>query len=138
MNAGAKFVLLAPIVPLMLLVIVFAHSPWTVWRISGLILLLVSFLLLSLSRIQLGNSFSISPQARALVKHGIYAKLRHPVYVFSALLLLGVMVYLNLPGLLLLFVVLLPVQIMRARAEERTMEEKFGEEYAAYRRSTWF
>ena len=138
MNAGAKFVLLAPIVPLMLLVIVFAHSPWTVWRISGLILLLVSFLLLSLSRIQFGNSFSISPQARALVKHGIYAKLRHPVYVFSALLLLGVMVYLNLPGLLLLFVVLLPVQIMRARAEERTMEEKFGEEYAAYRRSTWF
>jgi protein-S-isoprenylcysteine O-methyltransferase Ste14 len=34
--------------------------------------------------------------------------------------------------------VLIPMQIVRARKEARVLEEKFGEEYRAYRARTWF
>jgi len=93
--------------------------------------------LLTLARVQLGNSFSITPQAKQLVKHGIYSKVRHPVYVFGLLLLSGLALYVNMPILLLGLVVLMPVQVMRARAEEKVLKEKFGAEYAEYRKTTW-
>jgi protein-S-isoprenylcysteine O-methyltransferase Ste14 len=43
-----------------------------------------------------------------------------------------------MPLLLLLFVILIPIQVARARAEEKVLEEKFGAEYADYKRSTLF
>jgi protein-S-isoprenylcysteine O-methyltransferase Ste14 len=137
MDAGAKFVMLAPIPPLLAVVVVFWHLPWTPMRIAGLIMLLVSLGLLTLARVQLGNSFSVTPQAKQLVRHGIYSKVRHPVYVFGLLLLCGFALYVNMPLLLLGLVVLLPVQVVRARAEEKVLEEKFGAEYAEYRKTTW-
>jgi protein-S-isoprenylcysteine O-methyltransferase Ste14 len=33
---------------------------------------------------------------------------------------------------------LIPLQVWRARNEARVLEEKFGEEYREYRRRTWF
>jgi protein-S-isoprenylcysteine O-methyltransferase Ste14 len=39
---------------------------------------------------------------------------------------------------LLALLVIIPVQILRARRESRVLEEKFGEEYREYRRRTWF
>jgi protein-S-isoprenylcysteine O-methyltransferase Ste14 len=105
---------------------------------TGLVTFLVSVVLLTITRVQLGNSFSVTPQAKKLVTHGIYSKLRHPVYVFSALFIFGTALYINMPLLLLLFVILIPIQVARARAEEKVLEEKFGAEYADYKRSTLF
>src|SRR6266446_1697473 len=128
-NAGAKFVMLVPILPLAILAALFWHPPWTPVRIAGLLTFVVSFALLTLARYQLGNSFSITPQAKQVIKHGIYSKVRHPVYVFGILMLSGLALYINLPKLLLLLLVLVPMQIARARAEEKVLEEKFGAEY---------
>src|SRR5437879_3882322 len=137
MDAGAKFVILAPILPLMILVAMFWHAPWTPMRVAGLVIFVLSFGMLTLARVQLGNSFSITPQAKQLVKRGIYSKVRHPVYVFGLLLFFGLILYINMPILFLVLAVLIPVQVMRARAEERVLEEKFGAEYADYRKTTW-
>ncbi len=94
--------------------------------------------LLTLARIQLGNSFSISAQASKLVTHGIYSWIRNPVYVFSAIALAGLVLYLGLPYLFLPFLILIPLQIVRARAERRVLEQHFGERYRQYRSTTWF
>ena len=137
MDAGAKFVMLAPILPLIIFVGLFWHSPWTPMRVAGLVIFVLSFGMLTAARVQLGNSFSITPQAKKVVKSGIYSKVRHPVYVFGILLLSGLALYVNMPILLLGLIVLVPLQIMRARAEEKVLEEKFGAEYADYRKTTW-
>ena len=137
MDAGAKFVMLAPILPLAGIVFVFAKPPWTPLRIAGLVLLVASLSLLSWARAILGNSFSITPQAKALVTRGIYSKVRHPVYVFGALLITGIALYIPLHWLLLSLVVIVPMQIARARAEEKVLIEKFGEEYLSYKSKTW-
>ncbi len=98
----------------------------------------VGLAMLTLARLQLGNSFSITPQARRLVTHGLYSRIRHPVYVFGWFALSGLVLYLNQPVFLLLLILIVPVQVVRARAEERVLEQRFGEEYTAYRAGTWF
>ncbi len=104
----------------------------------GLSLALVSFALWMTARIQLGRSFSIKPKATALVTRGIYSKIRNPIYVFSATWVIGLVLALGKPSWLLLVLVLIPVQIARARKEARVLEANFGEAYRDYRRSTWF
>jgi len=124
------------VIPTALVVLRPAH--WNALNVSGLILTIVGFALLTVARIQLGNSFSVTPQARALVTSGIYSRIRNPVYVFSASGIAGFVLYLGKPRLLFLLVVLIPVQVLRAKAEARTLEQKFGEEYREWRRTTWF
>ena len=137
MDAGAKFVMLAPVPPLAGIAVVFARPPWTPFRILGLVLFIGAFALLTVARWQLGNSFSITPQARALVTRGIYSKVRHPVYVFGALTLCGIALYMPLPWLFLALILVVPLQIMRARAEEKILIAKFGDSYMKYKKSTW-
>lgn len=118
--------------------IVGARSPWTPMRLAGGVLAVFGFALLTIARVQLGNAFSITPQANILVTHGIYSRIRHPVYVFSAIGIAGLFLYLDMPKLLVLLVLVIPLQVVRARREERVLEERFGEEYRAYKRNTWF
>ena len=44
------------------------------------------------ARLQLGESFSVRPEARHLVTTGIYSKIRHPVYVFGTPAVTGILV----------------------------------------------
>lgn len=115
----------------------FAQPPWTWLRLAGLVLAIAGLVLVTVARLQLGHAFSLTPQARLLVTHGIYSKVRHPVYVFSAIALAGLALYAGAPWLILVVLVLVPIQIARARAEERVLEAKFGDEYREYKRSTW-
>ena len=39
---------------------------------------------------------------------------------------------------LLLLVVVVPMQVIRARKEAKVLEEKFGDTYRDYRSKTWF
>ena len=50
----------------------------------------------------------------------------------------GFFLYINQPLALSLFVVLIPLQIYRARQEEKVLEAKFGDEYRQYKSRTWF
>jgi protein-S-isoprenylcysteine O-methyltransferase Ste14 len=138
MNRQARFFTVVPIVAVAGLIYLFAGPPWTPLRIAGLIIAIPSFVLLTLARIQLGNAFSITPQAKRLVTTGIYSHIRNPIYVFSALGITGLLLFLNLPYLLLLLFVLIPLQIFRARREAQVLEERFGDEYRRYRAAKWF
>ena len=63
----------------------------------------------------------------------MYAKIRNPIYVFSGLLVLGILISLQYRYALLLLLVLIPVQIVRARQEARVLEARFGDQYRKYR-----
>lgn len=111
---------------------------WTVSQIVGMAVAVPAFCLWALARLQLGKSFSISAQAKGLVTHGLYSKIQNPVYVFGGIFIAAVIVFVGRPRWLLIFLVLVPMQVMRIRAERRVLEEKFGDAYREYRKHTWF
>jgi len=110
----------------------------TLPRASGLLLAVAAFCLWTAARIQLGASFSIRARATALVTHGVYSKIRNPIYVSGSLFLAGIVLALGHPKLLALELIVIPMQIVRARREARVLEEKFGAAYREYRNGTWF
>lgn len=129
------------IVPAVLLIVLLAYPPkvpWSPLRVLGLVLMVAGLGLLTVARVHLGNSFSITPQATALVTNGLYAKIRNPVYVFSTIGIAGLLLYIGRPELLWLLVPLVAMQMWRARAEARVLEARFGDEYRRYRAQTWF
>lgn len=113
-------------------------GPWNGARDVGASLVLLGLALVFTARVQLGRSFSVTPQARTLVTHGLYSKIRNPIYVFGTMVILGVILMLRRPHLWILLVLLIAVQTMRARKESAVLESKFGESYRQYRRKTWF
>ena len=121
-------------------VLVFAGLPraWQAIHVVGLILLLAGLALVTLARWQLGDSFSITPQATKLVTHGLYARIRNPIYVFGLVMFAGFVMYLDRPWFLLILIPAAVMQVVRARREGKVLEEKFGDEYRAYRARTWF
>jgi protein-S-isoprenylcysteine O-methyltransferase Ste14 len=112
-------------------------SPWTWMQTLGLCLVIPGFMLWLTAHVQLGKSFSLSAQARQLVMHGLYSRIRNPIYVFGSIIIAGFILFSGHPEYLLAFVLIIPMQIMRARTESRVLEEKFGEEYRIYRQRTW-
>jgi protein-S-isoprenylcysteine O-methyltransferase Ste14 len=129
---GVLVVVLARSIPLLL------HLEWTGAKAAGAVLVAVSLILLVVARLQLGASFSVSAQARSLVTTGLYSRLRNPIYVFAALLLAGLSLLLASWLPLILAAVTTPLQIYRARNEERVLAATFGDEYERYKRTTWF
>jgi len=90
------------------------------------------------ARWQLGAAFSVQPEAHHLVATGLYARIRHPIYIFgTAAFLLVLLALLGWQGLAI-WAILIPVQLVRAGREEHVLAEAFGVEYESYRRSTWF
>jgi len=104
----------------------------------GLVIAAPAFVLFMLARIQLGGAFSVRAKASTLVTKGVYSRIRNPIYVFGGLLIAGFIIFAQRPQWLLIFVVVIPVQMIRVRKEERVLEAKFGDRYRDYKRKTWF
>ena len=114
-----------------------SHSwgqPWTPMRIEGAIIGLPSLALLIVARMPLGGSFSVRAKAQALVTHGLYSRIRNPIYVFGGLTIAGIFLFASMPRFLWVLVAIIPLQIYRARQEEQVLAAKFGNEYRAYKR----
>jgi protein-S-isoprenylcysteine O-methyltransferase Ste14 len=126
------------VLALALFVLRAVHLPWTAWRIAGMAIAAPAFVLFVAARIELGRAFSVQAKATTLVTTGVYSRIRNPIYVFGALLVLGLIIWIGRPLLLLIFVLLIPLQIVRSRQEERVLTEKFGAAYLEYKKKTWF
>jgi protein-S-isoprenylcysteine O-methyltransferase Ste14 len=116
----------------------FVPGPRGLERSIGLLLGLIGLAGVILSRYTLGRSFSISPKATALVTRGIYSRIRNPIYASGAIFVVGVVLIVERPVLLVVLLVLIPMQIVRARREAAVLEAKFGDAYREYRKRTWF
>ena len=130
--------LIVIVLGMILLTVRYAHEPWTAMRIAAVILGLPSLVLLILARIELGGAFSLRPKAQALVTRGLYSRIRNPIYFFGALTVVALFLYIRQPLGVSLLAVLVPLQMYRARQEEKVLEARFGEEYRQYKESTWF
>jgi protein-S-isoprenylcysteine O-methyltransferase Ste14 len=115
-----------------------APGPHGPARSIGLVLGLIGLAGVIVARYTLGRSFSIRAKATALVTGGIYSRIRNPIYVSGMILLSGLILILWRLDLLAIFLVIVPVQIIRARREAAVLEAKFGDAYREYRKRTWF
>ena len=113
-------------------------AAWTAMPVMGLCLMIVGFILWTVAHFQLGASFAVKAEARQLVTRGLYSKIRNPIYVFGSWVFAGAMLVFGKPIWLLIFMVLIPLQIWRAKKEAAVLEAAFGEEYRKYRAGTWF
>jgi len=120
--------------------IIWEHPPtaWGVMQIVGTCLLGLGFALWTLARFQLGRSLTVTAQANQLVTRGLYSRIRNPIYVFGSCVIAGLILVLDRPVWLLAFLIIIPLQIWRARKEASVLEGTFGEEYRRYRTGTWF
>ena len=87
----------------------------------------------------LGSSLAVLPGTDHLVTKGVYRVFRHPVYIGIVLTLSGLFVACgSVPSLVYVGVVVIPLNIIRARAEEKALLEQLGPPYQQYRDSTLF
>jgi protein-S-isoprenylcysteine O-methyltransferase Ste14 len=111
---------------------------WKLHQLVGISIMIPSFCLWALAHLQLGMSFSGEARATALVTHGLYSKIRNPIYVFGGVFIVGLFVFFGNPYLWLLLLVIVPIQISRLRREDQVLEAAFGDAYRAYKKRTWF
>ena len=90
------------------------------------------------ARLDLGLSYSVLPQAARLVTTGIYGKIRHPMYLFSTLVLLGIVIALGYKILYALVAIVTIMQFIRAREEDLVLLAHYGSIFTEYRKLTWF
>ena len=135
-KSGFRFAAI-PLVLLASAIVLTQGRPWTEMRIAGAVIMVPALLLWGIAHIQLGDAFSVRAKAQRLVRTGLYARFRNPIYVFGGIGIAGYLLVIERPIWLLAFVVLIPLQLVRSRNEARVLEEKFGDEYREYVRHTW-
>jgi protein-S-isoprenylcysteine O-methyltransferase Ste14 len=90
------------------------------------------------ARMQLGSSFSLKAEAHRLITHGLYSKIRNPIYLFAFVAFLSVLAAMRAWLGMAIFVAIYSAQLIRVKREEKVLEAAFGEEYKTYRKHTWF
>jgi protein-S-isoprenylcysteine O-methyltransferase Ste14 len=104
----------------------------------GAAISLPAFFLWMLARYQLGSSFAVRAEAKKLVTHGIYSKIRNPIYLFGGLAFIGAFIALRWYVWAGVFLVMNLGQLFRVKREEQVLAQAFGDEYRAYKAKTWF
>jgi len=137
-TAAVVIAIVVAILALFFFVPVLRDQPWTPLRIAGVIIAVIGYGLVVTARVQLGDSFSVMPQAKALVTHGLYSKIRNPMFVFVDVTIFGLILAVNFPWLLLLLALWTFAQARQAGKESKVLYDKFGQTYLDYRKQTWF
>ncbi len=105
----------------------------------GLLIGVVGVLLWMVAMWSLGSSLAVLPGTDHLVTQGVYRVFRHPIYIGIVLTLGGLFVACgSIFCLAYVFVVVIPLNIVRARAEEKVLLEQLGLAYQQYKDSTYF
>ena len=110
------------------------------WLVQiGLGVGLLGVILWIVSMWHIGSSFAVMPGAKELITRGIYTYIRHPMYLGITLTICGLMLACgSVFGMIYLVAVILPVNAVRVRLEERALTNQFGELYLAHKKNTWF
>ena len=104
---------------------------------AGLSVGFVGVLLWMVAMWSLGSSLAVLPGTDQLITKGVYQVFRHPVYIGIVLTLTGLFVACgSLPCLIYVVVVVIPLNIFRAKAEEEVLLEQLGAVYKNYKDST--
>ena len=115
---------------------------YQILRIVGLVLF-VTFSWLQITSFKaLGEYYSTEIavyKSHKLITSGMYKTIRHPQYLFQIISDFGaglaLMSYLVLPTVILF---LIPLFILRARAEDKLLSEEFGDDWNEYKKRSGF
>jgi protein-S-isoprenylcysteine O-methyltransferase Ste14 len=109
-------------------------AQWVVWAVAAVCLIVGAALALGGIR-HLGRNLTAFPRPLVegeLVRTGMYARVRHPIYSGGIFVVLGwALLFTSLPGVLMALVVFLFFDL-KSRREEAWLLEKYAG-YAAYR-----
>lgn len=98
--------------------------------ITGLIVGFTGLFIWFWGFISLKNSFSVFARADTLVKSGIYRYLKHPIYIGMGMAFTGLSIAKgSILALLFTLIATIPLNIFRAKKEEKLLAQKFGEKY---------
>jgi len=101
--------------------------------------ILVSIVINLLARQELARNWSPlagTSAEQSLIKSGIYAHIRHPIYTSGILLSLGLALVTGSLWGLALFILAVIAFVVRINAEEKALLAKFGVEYQEYAQNT--
>ena len=105
----------------------------------GLTIGLSGVALWMMAMLHLGKSLAVLPGGERLVTRGVYRYFRHPVYMGIDMTLFGLFLAVGSTyGMIYFGVVVVPLNIIRSRLEEKALLQKFGDSYKTYRQQTWF
>ena len=106
---------------------------------TGLAIGVAGLILWIFSMLTLGPSLAVLPGTDRLVTSGVYRYMRHPIYIGIVLTLSGLFLACG-SKICLVYVstVVIPLNIFRARAEEKVLNQQLGDSYQQYRANTFF
>jgi len=108
---------------------------------AGFAATLIGLGLATWARIHLGRNWSdkvVIQAGHQLIRSGPYARLRHPIYSGVLLGVLGTAVVLGEWRGVIAFVLLLANYAIKAKKEDRVLEESFGTEFQEHKRRAGF
>ncbi|MFH1603766.1 MAG: isoprenylcysteine carboxylmethyltransferase family protein [Pseudomonadota bacterium] len=105
------------------------------WDSLSTLLILAGAIASALVVFELGRSLSVMPEARKLVTSGLYRRIRHPLYLAEAIVVLGIFLQFRSWQGLIILVVHFYFQIRRMDYEEGILGKSFPE-YAEYKERT--
>lgn len=102
---------------------------------GAIVVLVVGLVAMLWSLGALGTNISMVPQAREVVTHGPYARVRHPLYAAELLNVVGICLGTIGFGPWLVLIALIVFQVLRARREEALLSSELPG-YAEYKART--
>ncbi len=109
-------------------------------RYSGLILIIIGFLLMQIAEKFLNKQFSVEimlQEHHELIQSGLYTYIRHPRYLGIFIFFSGISLIFNSLLGIILVIGLSCVLVWRMFAEEALMQQEFGEDWKAYCKKSW-
>ena len=112
--------------------------PFQEYNLISSIVFVAGILIFSVGWKDLGElRFVIEPGQ--LRTSGIYAIIRHPIYLGLKLMFFGIaLLSRSIIGLILIILILIPLHVVRTRKEEAALIRKYGDQYREYRERTIF
>ena len=119
--------------------IIFVLMPWretnVMWFILGAFLVAVGLLIGALAFVSLGNALTPTPVPRelsGLKTGGVYAYVRHPIYVALIVCMLGWVIAIGSWLTVLVGIVMIGFFAAKSRWEDRLLAEAYGDEWRAW------
>jgi protein-S-isoprenylcysteine O-methyltransferase Ste14 len=122
------------------------YLPWTISffgktdqalpNLASTVCVLIGIIMMLVTIRHLGRSFSLVPQARAVVQTGPYRWIKHPLYLSEEIAILGVVLQYLSPLTVLVLVLHIGVQVCRILYEEDLLRRNCPE-YSNYEASRW-
>lgn len=111
----------------------------TLLFVAGIVILFIGTLLRFLSKIHLSQQFSHSLRLlpdHQLIQHGVYSMMRHPAYLGTVFIILGVSIFTGSIIGLIMLIACSPIGLRRIKNEEEMLLTLFPKEYYEYSKRT--